>query len=593
MEHPSAATLSGTGERALPFAGERSGARPWPALVLVAAFWIARAVPRATGASMFAQFMTQMAACAVLVLGFLGWWTFHRRIPRGEKVAGWLALVGGGVLAGFLSPAQAGGFAWALASVPWVFTLWGMWALVAARLAPAARRPALVLALLAPWSVFLLIRFEGITGDGRPVMHWRWTPTSEQLYLEERARDAAVASAPAVTADAAAAEWPGFRGPDRNAEARGVRLATDWNAHPPQLLWRRKVGPGWSSLAVAGARLFTQEQRGDAEAVLCLDGSTGRELWSHLETARFEDEQGGAGPRATPTLAGQRVFALGATGRLHALDLSTGERIWSRDVAAESKATLPIWGFASSPLVVGERVVVFAGGDGETSLRAYDAGTGEPVWQGPGGTDSYSSPQAFELEGATQLLFAANDGLRALDPATGTLLWRFAPAAQGMLPPCLQPHAAGHGRFLVAGEGGTTALEVRRAGETFSATELWSSRALKPTFDDFVLHAGFLYGFDAGIFCCVDASSGERRWKEGRYGYGQVLLVPDAAALLVAAEDGEAVLLAADPGGQRELGRFQALTGKTWNHPVIAGGRLYLRNGEELAAYAIQSASPR
>jgi hypothetical protein len=562
---------------------------------VVAGFWTACGIARWSGASMFSNFMTQLAGCVLLTLFFLGWWSFHRSLARGEKLAGLITATTGGVLAAVLSPAKAGGLAWILASLPWVFTVWALWLLVARRLSPSARRSGLVVSLALTWGAFTLIRFEGLSGDGRPVVRWRWSPTSESRYLAERARDgmleaAVLDPAPDVRASALGSgpdDWPGFRGPDRGGEARGLRLATDWSAHPPELLWRRKIGPAWSSLSVVGGRLFTQEQQGESEAVVCLDADSGRELWAHLDAVRFEDDQGGAGPRATPTFAGGSVFALGATGHLNCLDARTGARVWTRDVAADSGAKTPIWGFASSPLVIGERVVVFAGGDGEKSLRAYEAGTGQPLWSAPGGADSYSSPQAFELEDRTQILFCGKNGLNAVDPASGELLWRFAPGAHGMLPPCLQPHAVESGRFLVADETGTTALEVRPEGAAWRATELWSSRALKPSFDDFVVHDGFLYGFDAGIFCCVDARSGERRWKDGRYGYGQVLLVPDAALLLVAAESGEAVLLAADPAGHRELGRFQALTGKTWNHPVIARGRLYLRNGEELACFRL------
>jgi len=249
-----------------------------------------------------------------------------------------------------------------------------------------------------------------------------------------------------------------------------------------------------------------------------------------------------------------------------------------------------MWGFTSSPLAVGERVIVFAGGDAERSLRAYDARTGEPLWSAPGGADSYSSPQAFMIDEQAQILFLGENGLNAVDLDSGELLWRLTPSTRHGMPPCLQPHVVEPGRFLIATDGGTAALEVRREGGSWRATELWSSRALKPSFDDFVVHGGFLYGFDAGVFSCVDARSGERRWKEGRYGYGQVLLVPDAGLLVVAAESGEAVLLTADPEKNAELGRFQALTGKTWNHPVIAHGRLYLRNAEELACYELKLA---
>src|SRR5262245_22825497 len=489
------------------------GPSPWPAVVLVIAYWVACGIARWFGASLFVVFITQLASCALLTLVFLGWWSRARRVPRRERLTGLAAFPIGGVLAAALSPAKAGGVGWLLTSVPLVFTLWALWLFVARNRASSTRRSGLVAVLSLTWGVFILIRFEGLNGDGRPVVHWRWTPTSEELYLEARARGNGLVLDRGPAAEwpesSTLGTWPGFRGPDRSGEAPGVRLVTDWVAHPPRLRWRRKVGPAWSSLALGGSRLFTQEQRGDSEAVVCLDADSGDELWAHLEATRFEDDQGGAGPRATPTLDADRLFTLGATGRLNCLDERTGEPFWSRDITADSGTSTPMWGFSSSPLLVKERVIVHGGGDAEHSLRAYDARTGDPVWSAPGGGDSYSSPQLFDVAGESQVLFFGVGGLNAVVPDSGELLWRFDRDSRRVLPPSLQPHALGAGRFVIAGDAGAVALEVSREATSWRATELWSSRALKPSFDDFVVHESFLYGFDAGIFCCIDAASGE------------------------------------------------------------------------------------
>src|SRR5262249_16455836 len=212
----------------------------------------------------------------------------------------------------------------------------------------------------------------GVNGNMQSDIRWRWSTTPEDLYLAERARgDGPEAREPDPARDAAVlqpGDWPGFRGPDRDGAGRGVRLATDWAAGPPRLLWRHRVGRAWSSVAVVGERLYTQEQRGEFEAVVCLDAPTGREVWVHEDPARYLDGQSGVGPRATPTFADGRLYALGATGTLNCLDAATGARKWSRDITADAGTKVPTWGLCSSPLVVRGVVVVFAVGEAEKGL---------------------------------------------------------------------------------------------------------------------------------------------------------------------------------------------------------------------------------
>jgi outer membrane protein assembly factor BamB len=386
-------------------------------------------------------------------------------------------------------------------------------------------------------------------------------------------------------------DWPAFRGPNRDSVVRGAKIATDWQTAPPKLLWRQRVGPGWSSFAVVGDRLFTQEQRGPSEAVVCLEAATGREIWAYEDAASFSDAQAGPGPRATPTFAEGRIYALGATGILNCLDAATGERAWSHDVAADAGAKLPVWGFVSSPLVVKGVVVVSAEGDRQKTLLAYRADSGEPAWTADVGKISYGSPQPASLHGAEQILFLGERGLMALDPATGKIFWEHSVPTGPAMPHSLQPHPLGESQILIAFDHGATLIDVKRDGEVYTPSQRWTSRALKPTFNDFVVHKGSIYGFDGAIFCCVEVQTGESRWKEGRYDHGQVLLLADQNLLLVISEKGEAILLAANPEEHKELGRFQAIKGKTWNHPVIAHGRLFVRNAEEMACYELAAST--
>jgi hypothetical protein len=563
----------------------------WPAVALVGLYWAFQLTARAAELPMFTRFLTDLAACGFLLLLFTLWWLVNRRLGLGDRLLGVGAAASAGLLAALLSPPGAGGLPFLLAALPWVFTAWAAWLVLARRTSARTRRRGLLVTLFAAWGFFALIRMDGLTGEGKLVLHWRWTPTAEDLYLAERAREGGGATAPRQPDSPQAGEtpqdgdWPAFRGPDRDGTVRGTRIRTDWNAPPPRPVWRRRVGPAWSSAAVVGGRLFTQEQRGPSEAVVCLDTRTGREIWAHQDAARFWDGQAGPGPRATPAFGDGRVFALGATGILNCLDARTGERKWSHDVAAEAGVKAPIWGFSTSPLVASGVVVVFAGGEPEKGLLAYRAGSGEPAWAAAAGKTSYASPQPASLGGKDQVLFPSDRGLIALAPATGSLLWEYDLPARG-LPWSLQPHPVGGGQVLVASADlGAALIDVTPDGRTFAPTQRWVSRQLKPSFNDFVVHKGFVYGFDGEVFCCVDLESGRRRWKEGPYGHGQVLLLADQDLLLVVSENGEAVLLAANPDRRQELGRFQAVQGKTWNHPVIARDRLYVRNAEEFACY--------
>jgi hypothetical protein len=364
-----------------------------------------------------------------------------------------------------------------------------------------------------------------------------------------------------------------------------VRIVTDWTASPPAELWRRPVGPGWSSFAVRGDLAYTQEQRGEDELVSCYRSSTGEPVWRHRDSVRFWESNGGAGPRATPALHGDRVYTLGATGIVNALDAGTGAVAWTRNAAAETGKPVPDWGFASSPLVIDDLVVVAVAGQ----LVAYDRRTGDRRWLGPAGGGGYSSPHYATIDGVPQIVLLRGARSTSVAPADGHLLWEHtAEPAVSIVQPALTPD----GDILVSpgdamGGTGMRRVSVSHGQDGWTTRERWTSRGLKPYFNDFVVHGGHAYGFDGSILACIDLATGERAWKGGRYGNGQLLLVRDQDLLLVLSEDGDLALVKASPDRFTEVARAPAIAGKTWNHPVLVRDVLLVRNGEEMAAFKL------
>jgi outer membrane protein assembly factor BamB len=513
-----------------------------------------------------------------------------------------------------------------------------MWALVAyaaltRRSSPTTRVAVLLAAIVVATIPLLITRTNGVGGSAGFDVQWRWTPTAEDLLLAKNEPDptpppsavvpepvapsppapgtpapgtpAPGTSAPGISAPgtpdapkalkapvvrevpAVPAEWPGFRGAHRDGVAHGVLINTDWSASPPVQMWRRAVGPGWSSFAVQGDLLYTQEQRGDDEIVACYRVSSGEPVWRHRDPVRFYESNGGAGPRATPTLHGDRVYAHGATGVLNALDARTGTKIWSRDVAADTGRAIPEWGFASSPLIVDDIVVVAAAG----TLAAYDLASGAPRWKGPSYGGSYSSPHLATFDGVRHILLLGGPGVVSMG-VDGTKLFEY----KWEPGPITQPAITPDGDIIVntiamTGGMGTRRLHVTRGSNGWNLEERWTSNGLKPYFNDLVVHKGNAYGFDNNILSSINLETGARNWKGGRYGNGQMVLLADQDLLLLTSEDGEAVLVSATPDAHKEIARFPVLSGKTWNHPVVVRDVLLVRNGEEMAAFRLSPAA--
>jgi outer membrane protein assembly factor BamB len=571
--------------------------RLWPGVLAVTLQWLAwvalpRLVPEATLYGLLGGI-----GCGLIVLL---WWLFFSRAPWSERV-GALVLMPVALFATsrIVHPSIANGAMGMLLpmfSIP-VFSLALVgWAVACSRLSLGPRRAAMVATVLLACGVFTLLRTGGMSGEGDADLHWRWTPTPEERLLAQDRNEpsaplsSATPSSSTTTATTAktAANWPGFRGPDRDGGVRGVKIMADWLQSKPVELWRRLIGPGWSSFAVRGDLFYTQEQRGDDEVVACYNLFTGQPVWKHTDAARFWESNAGAGPRATPTLSKDRVYTFGATGIVNALNAADGTVVWSHNAATDTGAKIPMWGFASSPLVVDDSIIVAASG----RLVAYDLASGKLRWIVESGSGSYSSPQLLKISGVKQILLLHVAGAISVEPATGAQLWKYAWEGDGIV----QPALTADGELLIGsgsgmgGEVGVRRVVVAHGPGGWTTDERWTSLGLKPYFNDFVVHKGHAFGFDGSLLACIDLADGKRKWKGGRYGHGQLILLPEQDLLVVLSEQGDLALAAARPDQFKELARFPAITGKTWNHPVLAGDVLLARNGEEMVAFRLASA---
>jgi outer membrane protein assembly factor BamB len=468
-----------------------------------------------------------------------------------------------------------------------------------------------VIVLLAAGFAFYLARFHGLRverdGSGwKPVFSF-YQPEEHLAAIERNrapAQTAAEVAAPAPDAatppqpvlslkpapevmPAIKPYWTDFRGPRRDGHYDEMPILTKWPAQGPERLWRKPIGGGYASFTAAHGKAFTIEQRRNREIVAAYDLRTGMEVWSHGWEALFQESMGGDGPRATPTWHEGRLYALGAEGELRCLDAETGRRIWSRNILLDNEAGNLTWGMSASPLVVEGKVIVLPGGSGGRSVVAYHKDTGEPVWQALDDKQSYTSPMLVTFAGKRQILVVSATRAVGLTIEEGALLWEY-PWKTSFDINAAQPVITGPDRFILSAgyDHGAALVQITPSGNGYEAKRVWENRRMKNKFSSSVLHEGHIYGLDESILACVDAATGDQKWKGGRYGFGQIILA--SGHIIVVAEDGDVALVRATPERHDELVRFSAIEGKTWNHPIIVDGALLVRNTVEMAAFRVR-----
>jgi outer membrane protein assembly factor BamB len=480
--------------------------------------------------------------------------------------------------------------------------------------------------------IFLLIRFTGLQVEWRggylPRLTWRKTRPDFDALERSRQSHHAATLAPS---SAHSSYWTGFRGPHRDGIYDEEPIATNWPPEGLKLLWKQPIGGGDGSFAIAAGIAFTIEQRRDKEALVAYDLQTGNEIWVHAWPADFHDFYSEGGPRSTPTYSEGKVYALGALGTLTCVEAATGKPLWSHEIVAENHGDVPTYGLAPSPLVIDRKLIVLTSAGQGHSVLCLDKETGKTLWSALDDTTGYASPMLVQLAGEAQVIVCCEQRTVGLDPNNGKLLWECPWRVKNNQLPIAQPVVLGTNRFMLSAGyfTGCAAFEViriarpemagvhpssgaasnpaparlqtssapgdanpaagedgRTPGADFSARVLWQNSNLKNKFTSSVLWQGYIYGLDEDILTCLDANTGERKWKDGRYGYGQLVLA--SGYLVILSGDGELALVRATPDRHDEVARFQAIHGKTWNHPAIAAGKLLIRNSAEMGCFDLR-----
>jgi len=456
-----------------------------------------------------------------------------------------------------------------------------LWWITASRLNWKIKLSGLLIILICGITTKFLFYIEGVDGNLVPIITWKWKNRSiDSISISN---DDHYKSYFRISES----DYPQFLGPNRDARINHPLLETNWAKNPPTKLWKQPIGAGWSSYAIVDNLAITQEQRGSNELIVAYNIHSGNVVWAHSDKSRFENALGGIGPRATPTISDQgKVFSLGAKGILNCLDFKTGRMIWQRDIQTDNDTQGLQWGRSSSPLIVNDLVVVNPGGINNRSLVAYDQSSGKIRWTSGNYNASYVSPALMDFLEKKQIIIINQKYVTAHDPVDGTLLWQEEFSSQG--PHCSQPVAIDNDSLFVSSGYGVGSrlfsLSVTDDGK-FSSKTVWKSKGLKAKFTTVVLYKGFLYGLDDGILVCLDPTTGKRKWKKGRYGHGQLILVKNI--LLIISEQGRIALVEPNPTSFHEIAGFDALSGKTWNTPALSGNILLVRNHKEAAAYRL------
>lgn len=387
-----------------------------------------------------------------------------------------------------------------------------------------------------------------------------------------------VAGAASAAGPSTGTDWPRFRGPQQNGVSVEKGLLRSWPEGGPKVVWKKPIGSGFSSLTAVGDALYTTAVEGESEMAYRLREADGEVVW-RVPLGPVFPEVFGNGPRSTPTVEGDVVYALSATGRLHALKTKDGARLWEVDLAKALGSPTPMRGFSPSPLVDGDLVLLEAGGTEGKAVVALDKKTGSVRWSALDGKPGYVTPLAVTIDGVRQYVFVrtAEGDILSLLP-DGKVHWRH-PWQKGAIasPLFVPPNRI----FASASEDvGSVLLEIGKSEGKATVKEVWNNRVMKNHFSSPVLYEGHIYGFDNASLKCIVAETGEQKWVQRGYGKGS--LIAADGLLYVLSDQGQLILAEATPAGFQEKGKVKVMEGKTWVAPVLAHGRLYLRDEDEM-----------
>ncbi len=386
-------------------------------------------------------------------------------------------------------------------------------------------------------------------------------------------------------AAAQAGDWPQWRGPNRDGISKETGLLKQWPADGPPLVWKAPgAGTGYSSLAVSNGRIFTMGLRGDKEYVIAFDVNTGKELWSTVNGTPFRESRGD-GPRGTPTVEGDRLYALGGNGDLSCMEVKTGKVIWTQNILQKFGGRNIKWGISESPLIMGEKLLVMPGGP-DASIVALNKKDGSVIWKSQSDVAGYSSAMPVQIGSTTHIVFFTEQRAMAVDLKDGKLLWTYGKAANNVAN-VATPVIRGNRVFLSSDYGTGAGLVEIKADN--SASEVYFTKEMRNHHSSSILIGDYLYGFSSGILTAMKFDTGEVAWRDRSVGKGSLVFAD--GMLYAFSENGVVGLVEATPTGYVEKGRFRIEQDSlpTWTHPVISNGRLYIRDQNTIYAYNVKA----
>ena len=396
------------------------------------------------------------------------------------------------------------------------------------------------------------------------------------------AKPAVAAFVAVLSATTFAADWPQWRGPNRDGLSAETGLLASWPAGGPRVLWRATgLGEGYSSMSVAGGRVYTQGQSGAQEFVIAFDVKTGARVWI-TPTGRTFRESRGNGPRGTPTIDGDRLYAMAADGTVVCLEAASGKMIWSQNVVEKYGGSIIPWGMSESPLVDGTRLIVAPGGRG-ASVVALNKADGTLVWKAGSDQAGYASAVVADIAGVRQIITLTGESALGVRADNGQVLWRYTKVANNTANIATPIVSDGFAFFSTSYDTGGALLKIEPRG----ASEVYFTRRMKNHYSTSVLVGDVLYGFDDSILTAMRFKTGDVLWRDRSVGKGSVVYADKH--LYVLSEDGAVALVEARPDQYREVSRFDIPSGRypTWAPPVVADGRLYVREQDRLMAFDI------
>ena len=372
-------------------------------------------------------------------------------------------------------------------------------------------------------------------------------------------------------------EWPAFRGPNADGIAPDTGINKDWSRKPPRTLWKVSLGDGgYAGPSVADGKLFVIDHKEDQDVVRALNLRSGKEAWMFAYSDTAKANYGFA--RATPVFSEGKLYTLSRLGLLHCLDAGTGKKVWSRDIRGEFNGKRPSWDYAMSPLVDGEKLIVCPGG--QTGVAALDKNSGRTLWTGgKSGPPGYATPVAARLGGHEQYVVFAGTSLFAVDVSSGKTLWHI-PWQTKLDVNAAMPLVIEDFVYVTSGYGtGSGMFKISGGG----AKLVWKSPAIQAHFNTPVYYDGLIYGIgDPGNLVCLNPQDGATMWKQKGFEKGGVVGV-DGVIIAVGGKDGDVVMVRADHTSYQELGRTKPLGGQSWTAPIIANGKLIIRNTQAIA----------